>query len=129
MSRRIVESAKIAAKGVETIGQDAAEYSRKSFEGATAALKSLVGRQVADRLLQAAERLSPAARSTALVAETSKNTEAMLKLAGEVAQPISNRVAVAAEKVKILRRKHHAASSRITEGRSSRGAAALFVWA
>nr|WP_263973939.1 phasin family protein [Sphingomonas aliaeris] len=36
-----------------------------------------------------------------LVAQTSKNTETMLKLAGEVAQPISNRVAVAVEKVKI----------------------------
>jgi hypothetical protein len=34
------------------------------------------------------------------VAEASKNTEAMLKLAGDAAQPLSNRVAVAAEKVK-----------------------------
>ena len=34
------------------------------------------------------------------VAEASKNTEAVLKLAGEAAQPISNRFAVAAEKVK-----------------------------
>jgi len=37
----------------------------------------------------------------ALIAETSRSTEAMLKLAGEVAQPISSRVALAAEKVKI----------------------------
>ena len=36
----------------------------------------------------------------ALVAETSRSTEAMLKLAGEVAQPISNRVALATEKMK-----------------------------
>ena len=36
----IVASSKVAAKGVETLGQDAAEYSRKSFEDASAALKS-----------------------------------------------------------------------------------------
>ena len=35
-----------------------------------------------------------------MVAETSKNTEAMLKLAGEVAQPISNRLALAADRFK-----------------------------
>ena len=34
------------------------------------------------------------------VAEASKNTEAMMKLAGDAAQPLSNRFAVAAEKVK-----------------------------
>ncbi|WP_369622511.1 phasin family protein, partial [Pseudoalteromonas distincta] len=36
-----------------------------------------------------------------IVAETSKNTESLVKLAGEVAQPISNRVELAAEKIKI----------------------------
>ena len=36
----------------------------------------------------------------AMVAETSKSTELMLKLANDVAQPISNRVALAAEKVR-----------------------------
>ncbi|MBX4390079.1 phasin family protein, partial [Mycobacterium tuberculosis] len=37
----LVESGKITAKGLETLGQDAAEYSRKSFESATATLKSM----------------------------------------------------------------------------------------
>jgi len=36
----------------------------------------------------------------AIVAETSKNTEAMMKLAGDAAQPLSSRFAVAVEKVK-----------------------------
>ena len=35
-----VASSKIAAKGVESMSQDAAEYSRKSFEEASAVLKS-----------------------------------------------------------------------------------------
>jgi len=34
------------------------------------------------------------------VAESTKVTEAWLKLAGEIAQPLSNRFAVAVEKVK-----------------------------
>jgi hypothetical protein len=37
-----------------------------------------------------------------MVAQTSRGTEATLKLAGDVAQPISNRVAVAAEKMKVV---------------------------
>jgi hypothetical protein len=37
----------------------------------------------------------------ALVTESSKATETMLKVAGEISQPISNRIAVAAEKIKI----------------------------
>ena len=56
--------------------------------------------QVADRLFKLQSDYVRSAFDS-IVAETSKNTEAMLKLAGEVAQPISNRVAVAAEKVKI----------------------------
>ena len=37
----------------------------------------------------------------ALVAETSRSTEASLKLAGDVAKPLQNRMALAAEKVKV----------------------------
>ena len=96
----IVESGKIAAKGFESFGQDAADYSRKQFEGATAALKSLSTIKSPTDFFKLQ---SDYVRSSfdSIVAQTSKNTEAMLKLAGEVAQPISNRVALAAEKVKI----------------------------
>jgi phasin family protein len=37
----------------------------------------------------------------ALVAQTSRTTEAQLKLAGEIAQPLQNRFALAAEKLKV----------------------------
>jgi hypothetical protein len=96
----IVESGKIAAKGLESFGQDAAEYGRKQFEGATAALKSLSAVKSPTDFFKLQ---SDYVRSSfdSIVAQTSKNTEAMLKLAGEVAQPISNRVALAAEKAKI----------------------------
>jgi len=96
----LVESGKIAAKGLETLGQGYAEFGRKSFEGATATLKSLAAAKTPTEFLQLQ---SDYVRSQfdALVAETSKSTEAFIKLAGDVAQPISNRVAVAAEKIKV----------------------------
>jgi phasin family protein len=96
----LVESSKIAAKGFETLGQSAADYARKSFEGATATLKSL---STVKSPTDFFKLHSDYVRSSfdSMVAETSKTTEAVLKLAGEVAQPISSRVAVAVEKVKV----------------------------
>ncbi len=96
----LVESSKIAAKGFETLGQSAADYARKSFEGATATLKSLSSVKSPTDFFKLH---SDYVRSSfdSMVAESSKTTEAVLKLAGEVAQPISSRVAVAVEKVKV----------------------------
>ena len=96
----VVESSKIAAKGFETIGQDAAEYGRKHFEGATAAMKSFASVKSPTDLFKLQSDYMRSAFDS-LVAETSKNAEAMLKLAGDVAQPLSSRAAVAAEKIKI----------------------------
>ncbi len=95
----LVESGKITAKGLETLGQDAAEYGRKSFENATATLKSLSAvKSPADFFKLQSDYVRSAFDS--MVAETSKNTEAFIKLAGDAAQPVSNRVAVAMEKIK-----------------------------
>lgn len=96
----LVESSKIAAKGFEKLGQDQAEYVRKSFEQTTAAFKGMAAVKSPTELMKLH---SDYVRSSfdALVAQTSHSTEAFLKLAGEVAQPISNRFAVAAEKVKL----------------------------
>lgn len=96
----LVESGKIAAKGFETLGQDYAEYARKQFEGTTAALKSFAGaKSPTDFFKLQADFVR--GQFDSFVAESSKNTEAMLKLAGDVAKPISNRVALAAEKIKV----------------------------
>ena len=95
----VVESGRIAAKGFESLGQDAAEYGRKSFESATAALKTFATvKSPADFFKLQSDFVRGAFDS--YVAEASKNTEAVLKLAGDAAQPISSRFAVAAEKVK-----------------------------
>ncbi|WBH15359.1 phasin family protein [Sphingomonas radiodurans] len=95
----MVESSKIAAKGVEKMSQDAAQYAKASFEHATSAFKSMSTVKSPTELFKLQ---SDYMRATfdAFVAEASRSTEATLKLAGEIAQPISNRVALAAEKVK-----------------------------
>ena len=95
----IVESSKIAAKGLETLGQDAAEYSRKSFDTATAALKTFATVKSPTELFKLQSDFFRTSFDS-YVAEASKNTEAMLKLAGDAAQPLSGRLALAAEKVK-----------------------------
>jgi phasin family protein len=95
----MVESGRIAAKGFEGLGQEAAEYSRKSFESATAAMKSFSSvKSPADFFKLQSDFFRTSFDS--YVAEASKNTEALIKLASDAAQPLSNRVAVAAEKVK-----------------------------
>ena len=97
----LVESSKIAAKGAETLGQDAADYARRSFEASTAAIKTLATVKSPTEFMKLH---SDFVRQSfdAMVAETSRSTEAMLKLAGEVTQPISNRFAVAADKMKVV---------------------------
>lgn len=95
----LVESSKIAASGLQTLGQDAAEYSRKSFETATATMKTLATVKSPTEMFKLQSDFFRTAFDS-YVAEATKNTEALFKLAGEAAQPLSSRVALAAEKVK-----------------------------
>ncbi|HWH17755.1 MAG TPA: phasin family protein [Allosphingosinicella sp.] len=97
----LVASSKVAAKGVENLSQGAADYGRRSFEEASAALKSFAEVKSPTDFFRLQ---SDYARSTfdSFVAESSKASEAVLKLAGEVAEPITSRYAVAAERVKTL---------------------------
>lgn len=97
----LVESGKIAAKGFETLGQDYADYARKQFEGTTAALKSFAAVKSPTEFFKLQADFVRG-QFDSFVAESSKSTEAVLKLAGDVAKPISNRVALAAEKIKVV---------------------------
>jgi len=96
----LVESGKIAAKGFETLGQDYAEYARKQFETATTAFKGFAAVKSPTELFKLQSDYVRG-QFDSFVAESSKNTEAVIKLAGDVAKPISNRVALAAEKIKV----------------------------
>ena len=95
----MVESSKIAARGFESLGQDAAAFAKKSFEDGVAAAKTLASVKSPTEFMKLQ---GDYARTSfdAMIAHGSRSTEAMLKLAGEIAQPLSNRFALAAEKVK-----------------------------
>ena len=96
----VVESSKIAAKGIEQLGQSTAAYMRSSFEEAQSQARSLASAGSPTEFMKLQGDFARAAFDR-MVAETSRSTEAMLKLAGEIAQPISNRVAIAVDKVKL----------------------------
>lgn len=95
----LVESGRVAAKAAETLGQQAAETARKNFEQTTAALKTFASAKTPTEFFQLQSDFARSAFDQ-LIAETSKNSETLLKVAGDVFQPISNRFAVAAEKFK-----------------------------
>jgi phasin family protein len=96
----IVEAAKVAAKGAEDIARYTADYGRQAIEKANATAKDLAGAKSPTEFFQIQSDASRKAID-AMVAETSKFTESYLKLWGEIVQPVSNRVAVAMEKVKV----------------------------
>jgi len=95
----IVASARVAAKASESFGQEAAEYGKKHFENATAAFKSFAAVKSPTELFQLQSDFAKSSFDSA-VAEASRVSESMLKVAGEIVQPLSNRYAVAAEKFK-----------------------------
>lgn len=97
----VVESSKIAAKGVESLGQDAAEFGRTSFEKTSATMKSFAAIKSPVEFFQLqSEMVSQFMDSMA--SQSAKNSEKMLKLVGEISQPISNRVSVVTDKMKSL---------------------------
>ena len=95
----LVASTKVAAKGVEKIGQEVAEYNRKSFEGASAAIKSFAEVKSPTDLFRLQGEFART-QFDSMIAESSKLSETMIKLAGDVFEPITGRYSVAAERVK-----------------------------
>jgi hypothetical protein len=97
----LVESGKIAAKGIETMGQEAVDYSRKNFEKATASFKSFSTVKTPTEFFQLQSQLMSSSFDE-FAKEAAKNSEAFMKLAGDVAQPLTARVTLVTDKVKSL---------------------------
>ena len=97
----LVASSKVAARGVETLTQEVADFNRRSFEQASTALKSFTEVKSAADFFRLQSDFART-QFDAMVSESSKMSEAMIKLAGDVAQPITSRYTVAAERVKTL---------------------------
>lgn len=95
----MVEAGKIAAKNMEVIGQEGVTFARKSFEDTTAALKGYTAvKTPADFFKLYAENSKKA--FDAAVAQTSKTSELVVKMANDSFAPISNRVSVITSKMK-----------------------------
>lgn len=97
----MVESSKIAAKGVETLSQGAADFGRKSFEKSSATMKSFASVKTPSEFFQLQSELL-ATTLDSFASEAAKNSEALLKLVNEVSQPLSNRVSVVTDKMKSI---------------------------
>jgi len=93
----VVESSRIAAAGARDLGQELVASTKGGVEQATAAVKTLAEAKSPTEFFQLQSELVRASFDR-MVAEGSKLTEQMVKLAGEAAQPLSSRASVNAEK-------------------------------
>lgn len=97
----IVETSKIAAKGFEQISQHMAEVGRSNFERTSATMKNFASIKSPTEFFQLQSELMTSAFDS-MASETAKASEAMMKLAGEIAQPLSNRVSVVSDRMKTI---------------------------
>jgi phasin family protein len=94
----LTEAGRIAASGAKTLGQDLLASGRDSFEQASASVKTLADAKSPTEFVQLQAELARTSFDR-MVAEGSKFAEAMVKLAGEAVQPISNRASINAERM------------------------------
>jgi phasin family protein len=97
----VVEASRVAALGARSISQDAVASSRDGYEQAADAIRSLAEAKSPTEYLQLQGDFARASFDRA-VAETSKLTESLVKLAGEAFQPLSNRASANAERFNTL---------------------------
>lgn len=94
-----VESGKIFATGMQEMGKAAFADSKAEFEALTAEVKEMASVKSPTDFFQLQSTLLRKNFDKA-VAMSSKNTEAMLKLANDATQPLSTRMSLAMEKIK-----------------------------
>lgn len=95
----VIESAKVAATGIQSAAKDSAALARKNFDATVAHAKALTEvRSPSDFLKMQGEFIRT--QFDASVAEMGKASEFAVKFAGEVASPLQNRYAVVSEQVK-----------------------------
>ncbi|WP_417321061.1 phasin family protein [Erythrobacter aureus] len=95
----LVESGKILASGMQDMGRTYVEEAKSAAETVQEDVKKFAAVKSPTELFQLQGEIARR-NFDALVSTTSKNTEAMLKLANEAFAPVSNRMSLAAEKVR-----------------------------
>jgi phasin family protein len=94
----IVESSKILATGAQSLGKSYVEEAKSAYETATADVKELAAVKSPTELFQLQGKIMRR-NFEALVATSSKNSEAVLKLTKDTFAPLTGRVNLAAEKL------------------------------
>lgn len=97
----MVASQKTAAKYAETLSQGAADYGRRSFEQASATLKSFAEVKSPTDFFRLQSEFARSAFDQ-FVAEGSRVTETVVKMSNDVAEPLASRYAVASERMKAV---------------------------
>ena len=97
----IVEAGRIYAGGAKAIGQDAIASGREGIEKAQDAVKTLAEAKSPAEFFQIQSELARASFDR-FVAETSKLTERVVKLAGETVEPLQTRASLNAERINTL---------------------------
>ena len=97
----LAEAGRIATSGARTISQDALNSSRQGIEQASVAVKTLAEAKSPTEFFQLQSEMSRASFDR-VVAECSKFTEQLVKLAGEAVQPLSTRASLNAERINEL---------------------------
>ena len=97
----LVEAGRIAAAGTKSIGQDVLASGREGIEQASDAVKTLAEAKSPTEFFQIQSELARASFDR-FVAESSKLTERVVKLAGEAAQPLQNRASLNANRINDL---------------------------
>ena len=97
----VVEAGRVATEGARSIGQDVVAKQRDGFEAAADAIRTLAEAKSPTEYLQLQGDFARASFDRA-VAESSKLTESLVKLAGEAFQPLSNRATANTERFNTL---------------------------
>lgn len=97
----MVEAGKIAVAGAKSIGQELIAAGREGIEEASTSVKTLAEAQSPTEFFQLQSELIKTSFDR-MVAEGSKLTEQMVKLAGDAAKPLQNRASITAEKLNKL---------------------------
>ena len=92
----MVAAGKIVATGAQELGKTNIEYAKKNFEELQAAVKEVTAVKSPTDFVKLQGEMARKSFDIA-IAQGSKNTEALVKLANDMFQPISNRFAVAAD--------------------------------
>ncbi|APG63563.1 hypothetical protein LPB140_04125 [Sphingorhabdus lutea] len=92
----MIASGKIAAEGAQELGKTNFEFAKENFGAVQAAVKELTAVKSPNEFVKVQAELARKGFDTA-VSQASKNSETVIKLASDIFQPISNRMAVATD--------------------------------